>query len=108
FPGDGNCAAVAQKAELVERPADIIWVIDNSGSMSSEIAAVRANMNAFAAALQGAGVDARVVLISSDSTGYLGICVDAPLGSGNCPDDSKPPQFLHVNQVVGSNDELVQ
>jgi hypothetical protein len=38
--------------------------------------------------------------------GQNGICIDPPLGSGTCPDDSNPPRFLHVPQEVGSNDAL--
>jgi hypothetical protein len=34
------------------------------------------------------------------------ICIDAPLGSGNCPDDTNLPGFVHVNQQIGSRDAL--
>lgn len=104
--GSAECAAVQEHAELVRRPVDLIWAIDNSGSMSSEIAAVRANMNAFASDLEAQGVDAHLVLISADSSQSNGICIDAPFGSGSCPNDSNPPHYLHVPQIVQSNDAL--
>ncbi len=36
----------------------------------------------------------------------FGICVAPPLGSGNCPDDTNLPNYVHVDQAVGSNDAL--
>src|SRR5687767_6162273 len=47
-PDSGNCAAESTNAMAVKRPSDIIWVIDNSGSMDEEEARVQQNMNAFA------------------------------------------------------------
>jgi hypothetical protein len=35
-----------------------------------------------------------------------GMCLDAPLGSGNCPDDDNQPMYTHVRSHVGSNDVL--
>lgn len=35
-----------------------------------------------------------------------GICIDAPLGSGSCPDDENLPLYAHVTNQVGSNDVL--
>lgn len=116
--GGGACAAGA---------ADMIWVLDNSCSMAVEAAAVQEGMNGFAAALTDRGVDVNVVLISSamvaadcacapndfvcalnclTMTMYFGACIDAPFGSGMCPDDSRPPSFLHLDVPVGSTDAL--
>lgn len=36
------------------------------------------------------------------------ICIDAPLGSGSCPDDQNLPNYIHVNQLVDSRDSLTQ
>nr|WP_276599671.1 vWA domain-containing protein [Nannocystis sp. SCPEA4] len=84
-----------------KQPADIIFVIDNSGSMDMEIASVQANMNQFSAKIIASGIDVHVIVISDNS-----ICVGAPLGSGNCPADSKPPTYTRINQGVGSNNAL--
>lgn len=98
----GACAEVKVEAENIKQPADIIFVIDNSGSMDLEEAAVQDNMNQFSQKIIASGIDAHVVLMSS-----YNICIDPPLGSGGCPNfDTKLPQFLHVNVSIGSNDPL--
>lgn len=97
----GECAAVSETAMNKKQPADIIFVIDNSGSMDMEIASVQANMNQFSAKIIQSGIDVHVIVISDNS-----ICVGAPLGSGNCPADSKPPTYTRINQGVGSNNGL--
>jgi len=45
---------------------DIVWVIDNSGSMADNILKVRANFDAFSKKVS-ASVDARIILLSSNS-----------------------------------------
>lgn len=103
--GEQDCAAVDAEAELVPLPADIIFVVDNSGSMSFEAGEVQARMNDFSSQIIDSGVDAHVVLISSYPGDGNGICIDAPLGVGDCPDnDTNLPGFLHVDIRVGSND----
>src|SRR5690606_28999334 len=44
-------------------PIDMVWVIDNSGSMSQNVARVKENFKAFAATLKGE-VDIKFALIS--------------------------------------------
>ncbi|MET0594368.1 MAG: vWA domain-containing protein [Polyangiaceae bacterium] len=111
-PNDGKCAAVEQETEIKKQPADIIWVVDNSGSMTAEAQAVQDNMNIFAKQIVASGIDVRVTLLSNPQTIILGIpigngiCVGAPLGSGKCPDDSLHPNYLHLNVNVGSWDAL--
>lgn len=91
------------------QPADIILVVDNSGSMSLEAQQVQANINAFSSQIFLANIDARVVLISAYPSDSQGICVPQPLGSGGCPAvDTNPPNFLHVDASVGSSDALTQ
>jgi hypothetical protein len=103
--GNDECAAVTESAELVPLPADIIFVVDNSGSMDFEAAQIQAEMNGFSNQIIASGIDVHVVLISSYPGDGNGICVPAPLGNGNCPDDdNNPPTFLHVDREVGSND----
>ena len=95
--------------------------VDNSGSMDEEIAAVRERLNAFSQQIVDSGVDVRIILIAAplgmpvpqdpfdfddDSDENLGICIDPPLGSGTCPNDSQPPRYAHVPTEVGSHDAL--
>lgn len=126
----GDCKAESEAAEVNRQGADIIWVVDNSCSMADEAEAVRSNMNRFTQRLSDEGIDVHLVLISATSDGSMpmlcpdgdwmcllnqalsglnfGICIDAPFGSGMCPADSKAPNYLHVPNVVGSWDALVQ
>lgn len=98
---EGSCAEVTVMAENKKQPADIIFAIDNSGSMDFEEGEVQKNMNTFSNQIIQSGIDAHVVLISNSD-----ICIAAPLGSGSCPVDDKPPSYKHVNDGVGSNDAL--
>jgi hypothetical protein len=128
-PGD-ECAATAAEAEVGREPADIVWLVDNSCSMAIEAVAVQTNMNRFAQKLLDSGIDVHLVLISSANTSYqmntacppddfvcsigmlvgaftdFGVCIDAPFGSGTCPDDSLAPNYLHLATPVGSTNGL--
>lgn len=126
-----NCAQTKVTATdtTVMVPADIIIGVDTSSSMQAEAAFVQEELNRFSQQIIASGVDARVILIAkptdlpveADAGGMGGmpgggmggrqtysICIDAPLGSGNCPDDSNLPGYLHVNQYVASHDVLNQ
>jgi len=100
---EGSCAEVKVEAENKKQPADIIFVIDNSGSMEYEEGEVKSHMNEFSSQIIDSGIDAHVVLLSNNN-----ICIGAPLGSGQCPNDSKEPNYLHVNVGIGSNNALSQ
>jgi len=105
--GDGDpneCAAVSETAENEFLPVDIIFAIDTSGSMTEEKNFVQQNMNMFSQQIFLANIDHHVVLISDPSPD--GPCINVPLGSGQCPNDSKLPEYLHVNQSVGSTNAL--
>jgi hypothetical protein len=108
----GACAGVTQKAQNTVLPADVIWTIDTSCSMTEETAQVRQNMNAFSNQIANAGVDIHIVLIAEQYQQLFpglpvqGICIDAPLGSGQCPGDTNLPRFAHIFQTVGSTDSL--
>jgi hypothetical protein len=80
--------------------ADVLVVVDSSGSMDEEVAAVQASLNDFAAGIQNAAVDLHLILIGTE------ICIPAPLGSGMCPDDETLPLFRHVQETISSNDAL--
>ena len=104
LPGDQECAAVSEEAELVPLPADIIFVVDNSGSMSFEAAEVQSRLNDFSTQIIDSGIDVHVVLISSYPGNGHGICIDPPLGAGGCPNtDTNLPLFNHVDDRVSSS-----
>jgi hypothetical protein len=88
------CAAEDVAASEVVRPVDILWVIDNSGSMDEEEARIQDNMNTFAATIGGSGVDYHVVVVTD--TGHVN--VPPPLNPG--------PRFLGVNVSIGSTNAL--
>jgi hypothetical protein len=110
----GACKAVVQQAEKQTGKADIVFVLDNSGSMGQEVSAVQSNLNTFSQQIASSGIDVHVVVISAlpgggmmggacvDPTGIAcifvpglttgnlingnGVCVDPPLGTqGACP-----------------------
>jgi hypothetical protein len=106
--GDGAvCNGINAAATNKVQPADIVVVVDNSGSMALEAGFVQQNLNSFSNQISMSGVDVHVVLLSSYPGEGHGVCIDPPLGGGGCPTmDSKPPTFLHVNREVGSRDGL--
>lgn len=106
--GDGSTSCAASIAEVAKAKVDIIFVIDDSGSMTEEMNQVKTNVNKFAAKIGSSGLDYRVIFIvkkatSPTQTGNV-ICVPAPLAGANCADN--PPLFWHVNQDVQSTDSL--
>lgn len=103
-PEEEECAAVSEAAELVPLPADIIFVVDNSGSMQFEAGQVQARLNEFSTQIIDSGIDVHVVLISSYPNDGYGICIDPPLGAGGCPNaDTNLPLFNHVDRFVSSS-----
>jgi hypothetical protein len=108
-----GCATIHQRASIVERPMDIIFVIDNSGSMTEEIAQVKARINEdLAAILDASGIDYRVIMFTNYGMSGLEVCIRAPLGPGDClaPDAlvgiDNPPRFYHYDWDVQSWDSL--
>jgi hypothetical protein len=93
-PDAGACVAEGFQAVEATRPVDILWVIDNSGSMDDEEARVQNNMNGFAQSIAASGVDYHVIVITN--TGH--ITVPPPLGGS--------PELLQVNQQIESHDAL--
>ena len=88
-------------------PVDIVWIVDQSGSMGEEIEMVRDNMNNFAQRISGATVDYRVILLArrfSDPDGHE-ICIPPPLAGRNCADSQR---FKQINQHIDSHDALSQ
>jgi hypothetical protein len=109
---DAACAAQSAEATLVKKPVDIIFVIDNSGSMGDDIIAVQNNINDnFASIIGASGVDYRVIMISThgEAIGPESICVKAPLSMTDCNPVPpapmlNPPIFYHYSIEIGSHD----
>lgn len=118
--GEPSCGGGSSVATLKKKPVDIIFVIDNSGSMQGEIAQVQQRINEdFAQIIEDSGVDYRVIMVSrygdlSTSVGNSDypICVSSPLGGHNCSNPihqgvaHNPPHFYHFSTDVGSRDGL--
>ncbi|HTV23173.1 MAG TPA: hypothetical protein VMG12_31005 [Polyangiaceae bacterium] len=90
------CAVQRIPLREVQRPIDIIMVLDNSISMAAELEAVERSINRnFADILDARGADYRVILLSrhraeqrrsTSDTAQTSICVTQPLSSlESCP-----------------------
>jgi hypothetical protein len=101
-----ECSEVSESAQNALSPVDIVIAVDNSGSMTAEAGYVQENMNGFSEQIVDSGIDVHIVLLSASSSMSNGICVDAPLGSGSCPDDTNLPSFLHHIVQIDSHDSL--
>lgn len=111
-----SCASVTETAQNTYQPVDIVLAIDNSPSLLDEINATRANMNKFSKMIGDSGLDHHIVLVSClpgdcENDKFHGICIDPPLGkTGGCtavpPDDTNPPNYLHVSTKVPSRKGL--
>ncbi len=100
--GPTKCATAT--AAGIKPPIDIIVVVDQSGSMSEELASIKANINTLSTLLDKTGVDYHVVMIGEVGTSTYQICVPPPLGGPNCA--SNGTTFRAVNQHIESNDAL--
>lgn len=96
------CAETTAEAEVIPLPADIIWAVDQSGSMNQETAYVQTKINEFTNAIAASNVDYRVVMVASP-TGGNAVCVPPPLSGGSCGDG---PRFKLIDHHVESNDAL--
>jgi hypothetical protein len=115
-----NCAQTKITAvdTTVVVPADIIIAVDTSSSMLAEVGFIQEQLNTFSQQISASGVDAHVILVAQSGQpgetipngdrDKFAVCVGAPLGSGNCPDDTNLPGYAHIDQFVGSNDALEQ
>ncbi|MDQ3366212.1 MAG: VWA domain-containing protein [Myxococcota bacterium] len=97
---EAACAGNEVAADFVTRPSDIIWVVDQSGSMDQETVHVQAKINDFVTLISASNIDYRVVMIATPG-GSNAICVPPPLGGPSCGNNT---QFRLVNQRVGSTD----
>ncbi len=111
-----ECGGVTARAEAQLLPTDVIWSIDTSGSMTASFPAIQQALNAFSQRIIAANIDARIILLAgAGSGGNQGLCVPAPLGSGNCgtapvpggaAPDSREPAFLHLDLPYGSSEGI--
>lgn len=104
FTGDACATTGAKAADPTVLPADIIWAVDQSGSMNQETAYVQGKINDFAKAIGNTNIDYHVIMIAA-TTGGNAICVPTPLSGGSC---GNGPRFRLVDQKVDSNDALNQ
>ena len=95
-----GCAGSAVTADLVTRPPDIIWVVDQSGSMDQETSYVQQKINDFVTIIDASGIDYRVVMIA-DPDADNAICVAPPLAGASCGDNTR---FRLVPTEVASHD----
>ena len=102
---DGEAPACAETflvgTDTAARPIDIVWMIDTSGSMATEIAQVESEINAFANALDAAGSPNQLHLIADQGTDTFEMCVAPPLGAGGCA-DNPANGFYHYDTNGGS------
>lgn len=122
-----SCVIDEAPAELVKQPVDIIVLLDNSGSMIDEAAAVEANLNVnFANVLAESGVDYRVILITrhrvrprtipvdrnddDNEEANTSVCVQAPLsGLESCEQADRPvftERFKQYSTKIESDDSF--
>jgi hypothetical protein len=92
------CAGSEVMADFQTRPSDIIFIVDQSGSMNQETAYVQMKINDFVMQISASNIDYRVVMIASP-TASNAICVPPPLGGPSCGNNTR---FRLVNQSVGS------
>ena len=72
-------------SEEAARPVHMLWVIDNSESMSDDITAVNAGITSFAAGLRQHSGQVEVTMITKVGTGKVAISADILQGAGIHP-----------------------
>ncbi|MBM4374909.1 MAG: hypothetical protein FJ095_07475 [Deltaproteobacteria bacterium] len=118
---DDNTACAKEEAEatLTYAPVDIVFVIDNSGSMTESIGGVQDNINAnFAKIIEASKVDYRVIMLArhGSAKGNQSVCIESPLSGipqGGCASppatpSNNPPKFFHYSEEISSHNALCQ
>lgn len=106
------CGSVRAGATLSKQPVDVIFVIDNSQSMTAEITAVQNNINnSFAQIIKASGIDYRIIMITrhGSASASQSVCISAPLSSvASCTTPpAQPgftPNFFHYSTEISSTD----
>lgn len=91
--GEDTCAEVEAESTLERAAVDVVWVVDDSGSMLDEQARIRENIARFFDSLVQAGLDARVVVVT-----------ESDLAQGTVLEGDANYRF--VESDVGSHDSL--
>lgn len=120
----GSCADENLEPTFEQQPADIIFIIDNSGSMSDEIDEIQANINnSFAAIIASSSIDYRVIMLTAHGgSHYINqpaatVCITQPLSSLTTTDNNSdgvpdacdgapgdvPGQFYHFDVNLGGS-----
>jgi len=113
------CAKQEATATLKMSPVDIVFILDNSGSMTESIGGVQNNINdSFAKIIEASGIDYRVIMLTRHGKYKSGqsVCIEAPLSGipkGGCASPptkpvNNPPKFFHYSQEIGSHDAFCQ
>jgi cysteine-rich repeat protein len=111
---DDACGNVDLAASLAVKPVDIIFVIDNSGSMSGEILQVQNNIsNNFADIIDNSGLDFRIVMLARHGNvdPDESVCISAPLSGADCAagipaQPANTATFFQYSVEIGSRDSL--
>lgn len=80
--------------ERSQKPIDMVWIIDNSGSMSEEAQKVRSNFSSYIQSVS-ARTDLKLAVLSN--TGSFGVTL---------PSGLDPQRFFQVSANIESNDAL--
>jgi hypothetical protein len=98
-------------------PVDLILILDNSGSMAAETAAVERALIGWSQHMAALGLDYRLILLSRHRTGErsqseaasTSICVEQPLsGLARCPSDTPVlgERFFHYSVKIDASDSF--
>jgi hypothetical protein len=106
---DAACAMQSTEASAgLDKQVDVLFVIDNSGSMGEEIAAIRRNIDqSFARIVEESRVDYRVLVLSAFGTEGTSVCIEPPLAGAPCADGlyaTNGDRFFHYHLPIDSFD----
>ncbi|MDX9720012.1 MAG: hypothetical protein RBU37_04630 [Myxococcota bacterium] len=109
--GDQACIERRFEAGISTLPIDIIFTIDNSGSMGNEIDTVERNINQnFASIIQASNIDYQVIMLSRHGSDSTRICVSEPLSATSCsPVPNEPAhteRFKHYSVSISSTNSF--
>ena len=108
--GGTACQSDRRRRRKYGSPGGPGLAVDNSASMAIETVGGTENLNAFAQQISAAGWTSVCVLLAGSpdvlrTSCSPGVCVPAPLGSGNLPERQPVPwAFPPSTAIVGSND----
>ena len=108
--GTGGCMDLVTDAVFVRDAVDVIFVVDNSGSMADEVSALEQTIDDhLVQSLNAHGLDHRFIVLSQHGTSSPLMCVPPPLsGNSDCtgPPVNVPGQFYHYSTDVQSHEPL--